>query len=74
MKGLSLERKLPLLMTAVLVVVLAAAVLVLDREVRRSTSVLVTHQLQQKAQTLGKLIDPTASIHANAFRPVARDR
>ena len=73
MKGLSLERKLPLLMTAVLALVLAAAVLVLGQEIKKGAQVLASQQLKEKAATLGRLLDPVVSSIGNQFGPILRD-
>lgn len=72
-RGMSLERKLPLLMTGVLLVVLAAAVLVVDREARRANAVVTSNKLQQTAVTVARLIAQNMSRVAQTLRPIARD-
>jgi hypothetical protein len=72
-KGLSLERKLPLLMTAVIAVVLAAAVVVLTQEIRQSSRLLATQQLKEKAAALGRLLDPVAATLGSRLRPILND-
>ena len=72
-RGMSLERKLPLLMTGVLLVVLAAAVLVVDREARRANAVVTSKELQQTATTVARLIAQSGLRVAQTLRPIARD-
>ena len=73
LKGMSLERKLPLLMTAVLLVVLGAGVLVLDRQTRRASEVVTANKLKETTETVGRLIEAFGPGLANVFRPIARD-
>jgi signal transduction histidine kinase len=70
---MSLERKLPLLMTGVLLVVLAAGVVVVDREGRRATAAVNSSKLQQTSVTVGGLIAQTGPRIGIALRPIARD-
>jgi signal transduction histidine kinase len=70
---MSLERKLPLLMTAVLLVVLAAGVLVLDREIGRAAEVVAANKVQQTSVTIARLVEGNPSAFATALRSVARD-
>jgi signal transduction histidine kinase len=72
-RGMSLERKLPLLMTGVLLVVLAAGVLVLDRELRRSAEVISATKLKENTIAIGKLIEGSGASFASAVRPFTRD-
>lgn len=70
---MSIERKLPLLMTGVLLVVLAAGVVVVDREGRRASAAVNSNKLQQTSVTIGGLIAQTGPRIGLALRPIARD-
>jgi signal transduction histidine kinase len=70
---MSLERKLPLLMTAVLLVVLAAGVVVLERELRRSAEVLSANKLKENAITIAKLVEQSGPGLANTLKSFTRD-
>jgi signal transduction histidine kinase len=72
-RGMSLERKLPLLMTGVLLVVLVAGVLVVDREARRAATAVTTNKLQETATTIAQLLDATGARTAQALLPIARN-
>lgn len=72
-RGMSLERKLPLLMTGVLLMVLTAGVVVVDREGRRATAVVNSNKLQQSSATIAGLIAQTGPRIGLALRPIARD-
>ncbi len=60
-------------MTAVLALVLAGAVTVLAREIRKGSRVLASQQLKEKAATLGRLLDPVVTSVENQFRPIVND-
>ena len=70
---MSLERKLPLLMTAVLLVVLIAGVLVLDREVRRTAEVVAAEKVKQTTSTIARLIEQNPAAFATSLRGITRD-
>src|SRR5512141_1137011 len=72
-RGMSLERKLPLLMTGVLLMVLTAGVVVVDREGRRATAVVNSNKLQQSSATIAGLIGQNSPRIGLALRPVAQD-
>jgi signal transduction histidine kinase len=55
-KGMSLERKLPLLMTGVLLVILASGVLVMERETRRAAEVVNRSRLQEVSGSIAQLV------------------
>jgi signal transduction histidine kinase len=57
-------------MTAVLAVVLAAGVIILERQVLQFSALLASQQLKEKASALGQLIGGTI---ANSYRPIASD-
>ena len=73
-RGLSLERKLPLLMTAVLLVVLVAGVLVLDREVGRAAEVVAANKVKETTDQIAGLIDQNPATFAATMRPATRAR
>jgi signal transduction histidine kinase len=70
---MSLERKLPLLMTGVLLVVLTAGVLILDREVRRASEVVTAHRIEETAKNIAGLLSQSTRRAAEVMRPVTRD-
>ena len=51
-QGMSIERKLPLLLTGVLLVVLLAGILVLNREVGRAAAVVAADKVKQTTATI----------------------
>ena len=71
-KGMSLERKLPLLMTAVLLIVLLAGVLVLDREVGRAAEVVAVNKVREATDQIAGLISQTTVNLSTSMRPVTR--
>ena len=70
---MSLERKLPLLMTAVLLTVLVAGVLILDREVRRATEVVTAHKIEETSKNIAGLIALGPVRSADILKPVITD-
>ena len=72
-RGMSLERKLPLLMTGVLLIVLIAGVVVLDREVRRAAEVVTANKIEETAKNIANLLKATPARSAEALGPIARD-
>src|SRR5512141_2548598 len=72
-RGMSLERKLPLLMTAVLLVVLAAGVLVVDREVRRAAQVVTAHKVDEASSSIAHLLEGNGPRLSETLRPAASD-
>jgi signal transduction histidine kinase len=70
---MSLERKLPLLMTVVLLIVLVAGVLVLDREVTRANEVVAANKVKETADQIARLISSNGRNFAALARPLARD-
>ena len=72
-KGMSLERKLPLLMMGVLVIVLTAGVVVLDREVRRAAEVVTANKIEETAKNIADLLKATPVRTAETLGPLARD-
>lgn len=71
--GMSIERKLPLLLTGVLLVVLLAGILVLNREVGRAAAVVAADKVKQTTATIAKLLDQNPNATAQALREVVRD-
>ena len=70
---MSLEKKLPLLMTAVLLVVLVTGVVLLNRDVRRAAEVVSANKLRETTQTIANLIQSTGPQIEAALSPVAKD-
>ena len=70
---MSLERKLPLMMTAVLLIVLVAGVLVLDRDVSRANEVVAANKVKETTDQIARLIESNGPNFANLVRPLARD-
>ena len=70
---MSLERKLPLLMTAVLLVVLVTGVLVVDREVRRAAQVVTAHKVDEASASIAHLLEGNGPRVAESLGPAARD-
>ena len=71
---MSLERKLPLLITGVLLMVLVAGVAILDREVRRAAEVVTAHKIDETSKNIADLLAQGPPRIADALRPVARSR
>lgn len=71
LKGMRLERKLPLLMTGVLLAILASGVLVVDREVRRAAEVVNHHHLQEISSSMAGIIVGTRSRNVARLRALA---
>lgn len=72
-RGTSLERKLPLLMTAVLVVLLGVGVLLAYREVRRASEVVATGRLQRFTDGLAVAAAQAFPRWSDRLREAARD-
>ena len=72
-KGMSLERKLPLLMTAVLLVLLGGGVLFSYREVRRASEVVATGRLRDFTDGLAASTSSSIPRLSAQFREVARE-
>lgn len=72
-RGMSLERKLPLLMTAVLLVILGGGVLLAYREIRRAAEILLTDRLQDFTDGLAVAAGGAPGRIAEQLREVARD-
>jgi signal transduction histidine kinase len=72
-KGMSLERKLPLLMTGVLLALLAGGVLFSYREVRRASEVLSAGRLRDFTDGLAGSTTVSIPRLAAQFREVARE-
>ena len=70
---MSLERKLPLLMTVVLLIVLIAGVLVLDRDVSRANEVVAANKVKETTDQIAQLISGNGRNFAALARPLARD-
>jgi signal transduction histidine kinase len=70
---MSIERKLPLLLTGVLLVVLLAGILVLNREVGRAAAVVAADKVKQTTATIARLLDQNPNATAQALREVVRD-
>ena len=70
---MSLERKLPLLMTAVLLVILGGGVLLAYREIRRAAEILLTDRMQEFTDALADQAGATPIGIGERLRPVARN-
>jgi signal transduction histidine kinase len=68
-----LERKLPLLMTAVLLVMVAAGILVVDHESRRANEVVSTRRLQDVSTKIAGLIASSRPVLATRLRTALAD-
>ena len=73
-RGMSLERKLPLLMTAVLLVVLAAVTVLLDREARRAAEVVASNKARENAASISGLLAQNGPAFANLLKTASRER
>ncbi|MEO8193546.1 MAG: HAMP domain-containing sensor histidine kinase [Gemmatimonadales bacterium] len=71
--GVSLQRKLPLLMTAVLLVILAGGVLLAYREVRVSAELVAVHRVQEVADQIARLVETSGPRLGERLRPIAAD-
>lgn len=72
-RGISLERKLPLLMTAVLVVILGGGVLLAYREIRRGSEAVAVSRLKGFTDGLATAAAGSVPRLADQLREVARD-
>lgn len=72
-KGMSLERKLPLLMTAVLLAILGGGVLLAYREIRSAAIVVSLNRLQEVTASLAAAAGTTAPRISETFRDAARN-
>jgi signal transduction histidine kinase len=72
-KGMSLERKIPLMMTAVLLVILTAGVVLSYREVRRAGDLVTTHRIEEVAKQLATLIAASRPRMAERVQPLIVD-
>ena len=72
-RGMSLERKLPLLMTAVLLVILGGGVLLAYREIRRAAEILLTDRLQDFTDGIASAAGVAPGRIALELREAARD-
>src|SRR5215213_3440516 len=70
-KGMSLERKLPLLMTGVLIAILLAGVLLSYREVRLAGDLVITHRVQEVTQQVASLTSASRPRLAERLRAIA---
>jgi len=70
-KGMSLERKLPLLMTGVLLAILLAGVLLSYREVRRAGDVVITRRVEEVTDLLASMTSTSRPRLAERLRAVA---
>lgn len=70
-RNMSLERKLPLLVTAVLVATLATAVGLAYHEVRRTSEIAATSRIQTAARQLAALSAASITAHAKLLHQVA---
>ncbi len=70
---MSIERKLPLLLTGVLLVVLLSGVIVLNREVGRAAAVVAADKVKQTTTTIARLLDQNPAATSQALRGVVRD-
>lgn len=72
-RGMSLERKLPLLMTGVLLAMLGGGVLLAYREIRRAAEVVTSDRLRDVADGLASAATTSIPRLAALFREVARE-
>ncbi len=72
-RGMSLERKLPLLMTGVLLAILGGGVLLAYREIRSAAIVVSVNRLKQVATSLAAAAATSAPRVSELFRNAARD-
>jgi signal transduction histidine kinase len=70
---MSLERKLPLLMTGVLLIVLITGVIVVDREATRAAEVVTAHKVDETSRNIAELLKATPARVADVLRPISRD-
>lgn len=70
---MSLERKLPLLMTAVLLVILGGGVLLAYREIRRAAEILLSDRMQDFTDALAAQAAGTPAGIGDRLRVVARN-
>jgi signal transduction histidine kinase len=73
MRGLSLERRLPLLITALLAVTLAAGLFFAHAEVRGTATSAARERLRLATQQLSTLVGTTIPARLQLMRPVAAD-
>ena len=70
-KGMSLERKLPLLMTGVLLAILLAGVFLSYREVRLAGDLVITHRVQEVTEQIALLTGSSRPRLAQQLQEVA---
>ncbi|HEX6574239.1 MAG TPA: HAMP domain-containing sensor histidine kinase, partial [Gemmatimonadaceae bacterium] len=72
-RGLPLEKKLPLLMTGVLLAVVVTGVIVVQREVRRASSLVTAHKLEESTKNFANLVGGTSTSVTARLGPLTRD-
>ena len=72
-RGISLERKLPLLMTAVLLTILGGGVLLAYREIRRAAEVVATSRMRDLTDVLATATGGSVPRTGERLRDVARE-
>ncbi|MGK2962686.1 MAG: sensor histidine kinase [Gemmatimonadaceae bacterium] len=72
-KGVSLERKLPLLMTAVLLTILGGGVLLAYREIRGAAEVVATNRMRDLTEVLANSAGGAVPRIGDRLRDVARE-
>ena len=71
--GMSLERKIPLMTTVVLLAILSAGVILSYREVRRAADYVTTHRVEQVAKELATLVASSRARYGDRLLPITRD-
>src|SRR5215203_662251 len=71
--GMSLERKIPLLTTVVLLAILSAGVILSYREVRRAADYVTTHRVAEVAKELATLVAASRARYGDRLIPLTRD-
>src|SRR5215208_1237449 len=71
--GIPLDKKLPLLMAVVLLVVLMTAVLVVNRETRRAAQLVATHKVNETAENIALLLSQTPGRLADGLKALSHD-
>ncbi len=72
-RGMSLERKIPLLTTVVLLAILFAGVILAYREVRRAADFVTTHRVAEVAKELSTLVAQSRARYGDRLIPLTRD-
>jgi signal transduction histidine kinase len=72
-RGLSLERRLPLLITGLLAAILAAGLLFAHQEVRNTATSAARERLRLATQQLATLVGSSVPARMQVMRPVAAD-